>query len=302
MDALGHVISSQAELRNIEWPAFHLNDYEMHASDFRKLSRAEYVGVNNLVRYDEQEFFLNYTSAHFEEWVQEGHILAYGHLNRLNNDTSRFLPFIQRKVDGKFVPDIERDLYFARVTQSPPPRTYGPLANFNIASLGTNEILMKSAVALRNETLISPVKPYQALPPSEHRGFHTDDAADNPHSFIFHPVLRSIHDESSEVVAIINAAMAWDASMRNLLPENVFGIVCVIKNTCGQQYSYEVDGKEAFYKGAEDVHDPRFDAMEFPVDLSLHSHPEFENSPGHCLYSMVRCSTSLVSLFLLTIQ
>jgi len=74
--------------------------------------------------------------------------------------------------------------------------------------------------------------------------------------------------------------------MQNLLPEGVNGVLCVIKNTCGQSFTYEIQGRSAFYLGDGDWHDPSYDDLGMTVELSLHSHPEFANYPGNCLYTL----------------
>ena len=253
------------------------------------LSRAEYVGVNNIIKREDRAEFINYTTTHHRDWIEEAHYLSYGNLDLLNNDTSLYRPYIYNKTsEGNWEPDIDRDQYFVRTTQMPPPRSFGPLTNWNIGSMVGCELMHAGLDALKNETLTDRVKPFQALPPDEHQGFHTDDLADNPHSFVYHPVRKVISDKDSEIVASLTVVIAWDASMRNLLPDNVKGIHCVVQNSCNQSYSYEVNGKDAIYLGDGDRHNPKYDRMGVEVDLSLHTHPEFATTPGHCQYRMVR--------------
>lgn len=286
--ALSHAVTAASESAQSSWPAFHVPYFELYAQDMKELTKAEYVGVNNVVYPATEGEFLQYSKANYQQWIEEAHLLSYGNLDKLDNDTSVYRDYIYKKKEGGgFEPDIPREIYFARTTQSPPPRTFGPLTNFNIGSLGANEAIQISAMAMKNEPLVSVVKPFQALPPDEHQGFHTDDAADNPHSFVYYPVRKHVNDEESEVVATVNAAIAWDASMRDLLPSNVYGIICVIQNSCQQTYSYRIAGTEAFYLGEGDHHDPRYDHMRVDADLSLHTHPNFTTYPGHCTYSMV---------------
>ena len=206
-----------------------------------------------MVRPDEKEDYIDFITDHYESFIQEGHMLAYGNLNKLNTSASKYNAFIARKnpEDGKWEPDIDREMYYVRNSLSPPPRAYGPVTNWNTASVPSIGKAMDMVVLLGNETLVSEVRPFKALPLDEHKGLHTNDTLDHPHSFVYHPIQQDM-SQSSEVVGTLTAAIAWDASMRNLLPNNVKGIFCVVHNNCNQSYSYEIDGKEAFYKGAGD--------------------------------------------------
>jgi hypothetical protein len=58
------------------------------------------------------------------------------------------------------------------------------------------------------------------------------------------PIFRELGDvnDSSEVVGVIQGVVPWDRYLTNLLPEGVDGITCVLKNTCGQAFTYELDG------------------------------------------------------------
>ena len=277
-----------AESNNADWPFFYVPKFEKYALDYMKLSRAEYVGVNNIVLHDQRDKFINFTTEHYQDWTKEGHMIRHGNLEMLNTDPAKYNQFISGKTpEGTWVPDIERDSYFVRTTTSPPPRAYGPVTNMNVGSIASNQALMEKVVKLRNQTLASPVKPFEGIPPDEHVGFHTDDLAAHPHNFFHHPVRKIANDYNSGVVAIVNTAVAWDVAMRNLLPDNVQGLFVIVKNSCDQSYTYEVVGKDAIYMGEGDLHLEKFDDLEVEVNLALHTHPSLEADEHHCEYRIV---------------
>ena len=214
-------------------------------------------------------------------------MINVGNLSLLNDDTAKYNPYITKKTENGFVEDDDRDLYFVRTIQSPPPRKYGPQINWNLASdEGLNENYM-ATLAFRDEVAITKIRPFVGLPEDEHRGFHADDNVDNPHSFAHYPIFKETANPSSTIVAVFSAALAWDASMRNLLPDNVKGMLCVVKNTCGQTVTYRIVGREAYYQGDSDLHE-HYDDMAVTVDLALNNSESFTAVPGHCMYSMVR--------------
>ena len=270
------------------WPYFFPPMFETYAQDFMVISRAEFVGISNVVSHDQRDAYINYSTSIYQDAVVDAHLIRFGNLERLNNNTDIYNPFITQKTPDGFIEDDERDLYFVRTIQSPPPRKYGPQINWNLASDPSLRENMDSVLALRNETTISKIRPFVGLPSDEHKGFHSNENGDNPHCFAVHPVHKFPGDSSSEVVAIMSSAIAFDASMRNLLPDNVKGMLCVVENSCDQTLSYFIDGKDALFQGMSDLHDHKYDELAVKVDLALHSHPEFLTTPGHCMYSMVR--------------
>lgn len=144
--------------------------------------------------------------------------------------------------------------------------------------------------------MVSNVRKYVGVPTAmseeEHNLLHRarpGSSSEHPHSFAFHPILRDNEDVSSDVVGVIAMATSWDEALLDLLPEGVTGLLAVIKNSCNQTYTYEIEGGDAFFQGEGDLHDKNlYDEMEVVVNLALNSHDEFASTPGHCQYSMVR--------------
>ncbi|CAB9521527.1 Receptor-type guanylate cyclase gcy [Seminavis robusta] len=271
---------------NPTWPYFFPPMFEAYAHDYMEISKAEFVGISNIVSHDQRERYINYSTSVYEQAVKDAHIIKHGSLDLLNNDTAKYNPYVTKKTSDGFVEDDERDLYFVRTIQSPPPRKYGPQINWNLASDPSIRVSMDSIMELRNETTISKIRPFVGLPADEHKGFHSDDNADNPHCFAFHPVYKYVGDTSSDIVAIMSSAIAFDASMRNLLPSNVKGMLCEVTNNCDQILSYLIDGKEAYFQGTEALHDKKYDDLSLEVDLSLYTNPNLPSTPGHCMYKM----------------
>jgi len=104
----------------------------------------------------------------------------------------------------------------------------------------------------------------------------------------FQAIHKNVGDSDSETVALVSLAFAWDAALQHLLPEGVEGIHSIIKNNCGQAFSYEINGADAIFVGEGDLHETKFDDREVVANLALHSHPEFATTSGHCQFSMVR--------------
>jgi hypothetical protein len=287
------------------WPYFHQELFESFAIDFQKASRTDYVGVNNLVSSDQRDSFVDYVTQHHQDWTKSSHQIAYGNLDLLDTDPSKYNPFISRKDDLKiggtsdtYIPDrLERDFYLVRTTESPPPRAYGPSINYNVASNPDVAQLMTSLFELRNESLLSNVQPYRStLFEDEALNFSTSEDFEDgvfatPHSYVHQPILRVLQDSTSEIVATITAAVDWGASLQSRVAAgntSANGVHCVIENDCNDMFTFEIVDNEAIYSGRGDKHLASFDYKEVFVDLAaVHAHPNYTTSPGHCRYTMV---------------
>jgi len=173
--------------------------------------------------------------------------------------------------------------------------SYG-MMNWNLYSTPDGVAIIDTLLALKTETLISEVRPYRvsqgiAFTEQQHAEFHDQvpgSAMEHPHSFYRVPVRARVNEPDSPVVAVISVGMGWDASMQDLLPEGVEGIMAVLKNDCNQSFTYEVNGDQAFFRGVGDLHESAYNDMKREINLAIHSHPQlFDQSKGHCRYRMV---------------
>lgn len=312
--SLSHAITVYSDNTNAEWPYFYstfcfghatttinasvlfllffrllVPDFELQAQDFLRLSRAEFIGVNNIVYGPQRENYTMWVNQTYRTFIEDSLIIADGSLENLDDDTSKFKPFITRRhpETRAFIPDIERDIYFPRTSQSPARTSFSGTLNWNVGSVPSIGDAMKLLLSM-DEVLISEVRPFLAISKEVHSTFHdggADGVVDHPHSFVYAPVHKSVTDTTT--VATLTAAIAWDASLRNLLPEEVKGLVCVIRNNCGQNYTYLIDGSKALFQGSGDLHDAVYDSFKKEVQVAWNAEEWFVETPGHCLYTMV---------------
>ena len=124
----------------------------------------------------------------------------------------------------------------------------------------------------------------------EHEALHSvraGSSADHPHSFVWHPVHKEIGNKDSEIVAILGAGIAWDVSLRNLLPDSMIeGVFVVLRNNCEQEFTYLLRGPDALFLGEGDLHDTNYDDSGVSFDLSETDHKDYATTDGHCLYSI----------------
>ena len=298
---LTQTVSASAKSVNATWPFYTLPYFENYAQNFLTQSGAEVFTVFNVANSSNREAFTQYANDNHETWVKEGHMIKYGSLDNLKEEN--YHPYIGKFSAEGFVSDDEgRDHYFSAWSYSPPPVSYG-LINWNLATIGDYGDAMGAVLALKNQTIVTRVRPYSvaigtALTQEEHEAMHSallDSSTEHPHSFMFHPIHEDFEDYNSPIVGVLGGGVAWDKALLDLLPDGVNGIDAIISNNCNQSYTYEINGHDAIFKGDRDLHDRKYDEMGVMVDLALHSHGDFESTPGHCQFSMVRSRIPVAS-------
>ena len=91
--------------------------------------------------------------------------------------------------------------------------------------------------------------------------FHADDSHhDEPSSTLFYPVVRS--QDLSVAVGVTSISFTWATMFTNILPSDVSGMICVLESSKGQSHTFELNGAEATFLGAGDLHDKSFDSMQ----------------------------------------
>lgn len=300
--SLADILSSVAHVNNETWPFFTFPRFEHFGYNAIKQSRTEIVNIVHRVTKEQQPEWIQYANENYDKWLTEGYEIESkkkGDIVYENLRMGNYHPFISKKgqganLDADFVPQDEKDEYWASWAYSPPPVTDG-FINWDFTSDPVYEDIIKAAISLENETLFTAVKTYVsagiAFTEEEHDAMHSDKLAsvkdDLPHAFLFHPIHENPDDMESEVVAVICSGIAWDNSLLNLLPEEIRGLYVVIQNSCGQKFTFLLNGPDATFLGSDDLHDTRFDHMV----KTFYFHPEeavsaYESTEGHCIYYM----------------
>jgi hypothetical protein len=67
---------------------------------------------------------------------------------------------------------------------------------------------------------------------------------DSPRSVVVEPVFEHLlDDETAPIVGHIYSLFTWETYFSSLLPEGVNGFLAVLKNSCGQSFTYALNGK-----------------------------------------------------------
>ena len=80
-------------------------------------------------------------------------------------------------------------------------------------------------------------------------------------TFLF-PVFGGFFTDAP-VVGVISLAFLWVDFFKNILPVNAVGLQLVLSNTCGQAFTFELNGPDVTYVGDTDSHDSKYDDLVF---------------------------------------
>ena len=127
-----------------------------------------------------------------------------------------------------------------------------PATNANIGSILYNSM----SDPARNQTLSIMLETKR---PQVSEILHPD--SDTPSSVLYFPVGNDF-DASASIVGTTSVEFYWQNVFQQALPMDNAAIVVILENTHGQEYTFVVEGQDAFLLGAGDLHDSRFDDME----------------------------------------
>jgi hypothetical protein len=264
MRSFSNSVSAAAIATNSEFPFVTVPTFEVLAGAARQQSGAELLIFIPKVEVGEVTRWNEYATAN-EGWYEESKQLAVssGESTSVLSDFAPggLLPFIYNTIvdengNPSIVPAMDPTSY-PNWQFSPPP--FSPFlikANIGrVPELASNlKAAEVAAEGVLGATTFSDVYGLSGLASTEedHKALHekfsalsdTESAYNRPHGFFFQPIFREIYNDTSEVVGDIIAVIAWDSYFANLLPEGVKGIIGVASNTCGQSFSYYLDGNK----------------------------------------------------------
>jgi class 3 adenylate cyclase len=196
---------------------------------------------------------------------------------------------------------------------TPPP--FNPQSiNFNLIRLYDRLIHRISDSFRFREAVFSPIERFDrlggsAVKLSDHEAFHAslvkykqdqhNSTYSHPHCSVVQPIFEQIHNDSSAIVGFLIGILPWDRYLVNLLPEGVRGITCILRNTCGQAYTYELDGNSAYYIGEGDMHNPTYDFTEMIIPFHQVKDNGLDEFSTTCQYSFyVYASEDLENVYM----
>ena len=286
-NGIAQVFTSEAIKTNSEWPFMTLSSFEVFVSNTRAQASTELVVVAPFVAADQIEQWNDYSNNN-QGWIDESfeeYDAGRLDLNPIPSSVYRFGRFKGRTVlkpeDGLGGFPVAPFWQMSR----PPYDT--SIINFNSLSEEAYQEMYNAMISTRNWVL-GPAGPNvlidYTISEEAHDELHsatqvdknsTGFANNHPHTSLFYPIFRdkdashpSGNDVNSPIVAMIINILPWDSYLKWLLPPGVNGIYCILRNSAGQFFSYQLRGSDALYLGPGDLHETSYDNQEFLVNFT----------------------------------
>jgi len=89
---------------------------------------------------------------------------------------------------------------------------------------------------------------------------------ENPMTSMVYPVFDGF-GEDRRVGGVLYTTIYWRFLMMNILPDNIYGVVCVLENSNGQFHTFQINGGDAVHLGQGDSHDDDYSHLAHSIDL-----------------------------------
>jgi hypothetical protein len=213
----------------------------------RELSKAILIALSPVVTADERAAWEEYASS-TQEWANED-LVTQGEERRLN----LIPPSIHSETSGGSTP-LDAPGPFSPLWQISPVPPDKSIVNYNLFE---HDFVKKLAhhVDTRKNAALSHV-----VDMTELFGTSFGHLGETPESLLLQPIFEDF-GEDAKIVAHFAAVLEWDLYFKNILHTGADGIILVVKDTCNEEFSFEINGPEVTFLGDGDFHDNRYDHM-----------------------------------------
>jgi class 3 adenylate cyclase len=232
-------LTSYALTNALDFPFVTLPHFELRVAESRALSGVEMIAFAPLVPKDRRKQWEGY-AVRSQAWIQEG--LNFRGLGDVSPGEicERIYPF------SDDVENFDDQEYFAPLWQMGAAPSNATPVMVDLFSHPSFKRVMTEVMEI-DHTLLSEVVDLQFL-----IRFSSDAAEDgHPRSYILQPVFRSFED-GAEISGFVVAVLPWQSYFANVLSERAEGVLVEVMDTCGTEFTYLVEGREAEVLDSDD--------------------------------------------------
>eukprot|EP00934_Nitzschia_sp_Nitz4_P001237 Nitzschia sp. Nitz4//scaffold14_size191712//186333//188797//NITZ4_001756-RA/size191712-snap-gene-0.145-mRNA-1//1//CDS//3329537026//1237//frame0 len=304
-------ISSYARSTNSTWPNVALPDYELHGRYIMDLSDMLGLVLFPIVTKENRESYERFTVEN-QGWIEEG--LEFQGIPEEDWDYETIAVVQAGFNQDSISPTIPEKIFALNGTEPVVETGDGPyvpfwqmypavpvksIVNYNPLTHPTRMIPIQTALDYGNpmigdswdyresENVATTARRSMLNLWILHAGFDASTYVDGPVSDLYIPIHDNVYDENATLVALLSATIYWQVYFEDLLSDNDRGIIVILENSCGQPYTFQVDGSQASYIGQGDFHEAEYTHMGVETEYgSFSGTPEDVNDipDGKCLY------------------
>jgi class 3 adenylate cyclase len=270
VEGVAVTITSLSLFNKTVWPYFTLPHYEIRIEDLLDTSGADFAAFSPVITDDTKALWETYALEN-QGWIQDGLKLTSRDLEE-NKITS---------IPTAIYPDKGVGDHYLPVWQTYPAPKDPSIVNFDLLSDPAFRRIFNYVIENREPALSEVVNVTNLF------GDAAPDLHGHPQSLFVQPVYDSLGG-NSVVVAILTSVIPWELYFTDLLHQGADGIVCVLRDTCGDVFTYGINGPEAIYVGKGDQHDPEYDHLLHVTEFRPHLKEQDNNvafADANCEYS-----------------
>jgi hypothetical protein len=312
VDSLRIAVTSHALNTNASWPFVTIPDFDLRAESARDLGDILSLSLHPLVSLDDREEWEQYSVDNID-WLRQAKLRQSTAARELSdklepaNFTRGFSKEIYRfdSNDEVVIVDQTTGPYLPTWQHMPPLDQAINFNNFALPVSGEaaeKTLIEGDAVISRITDFTGPgfsssslfSSYYSHLVQNRLGDTETEYEGGAPLASMYYPIFDTFESETRKLVGMISTSIYFEIFFTGVLAPNSNGIICVVENPCGDEFSFQINGEEASYLGPGDFHDRSYNDMEQSYDFSevgkAHSYRYSEKTvrlnDEYCPYSM----------------
>ena len=272
VDSFRISVTSYALDNNATWPFVTIPDYDLRGESVRKIGDVLSIKLHPLVTLETKDAWEEYSEENID-WLWKAQD-RYGTASRRLTTRPDFSEGFSKEIfrididdEYGYVVDETVGPYFPTWQVVPPT---GNTINFNTLSHPVSRDAVEFAMSSR-ETVMSRIENVTASGPGaskllsdyytflvqDHFGDERAAYDGEPTAQMFTPIFDTFETSTHKLVGMLEIVVYFEHMFTEVIQlESVLG---VIENSCGDIFSYQINGEDAVFLGMEDLHDPSYD-------------------------------------------
>jgi class 3 adenylate cyclase len=258
----------------MSWPFVSFPDFEIQTSENINLSDAELIAFAPIVSKEEKVSWEAFAVEN-QGWIQEGlDVQGLGEVSP-GEIAEEVYPFSE-EVDMTQDPEVFVPLW--QIGKAP---TNSSIVMMDLNTHPSFKRMFSDVLDIKH-VLLSDVVDLDFL-----IEFSTDadDRKEQPRSYILTPVFDTFQDDA-KVVGFVIAVLPWESYFTNILPEGTNGFVVYVEDSCGSEFTYELNGPRAEYVGEGALQNYKFEDIRQSSTFAESARYGGESSAAHCDYTL----------------
>ena len=276
-------VTSYALALEARWPNITVPDFELRGSAINTMSKALQITLSPLVAAEDRDQWADYAFAH-QNWLDESLLQAEElGIDKYDEGSHSWRQPISRTIQSSndFMGSDGEEIYvYAPVWQQSPPPHDPSIVNLDLLQHPVFRRIYRS-MKETGRPAFSEVFDLEYLYKSAVKADFV-----HPCSVLVYPIFPDIaqHENGDGMVAFVTMVLQWDKFFYNVLPEGSNGVIVVLSGSCGEDFSYQLNGRQPEFLGYGDKHDPTYDYLKVESDFAKQFYPF--KSEGQCAYTL----------------